>query len=284
MKHSYLLLLPLLLLSVPALPQQVNPLMASWPQYVDHKQNTPFKLDWIQLGPVINSARVDAVQCDPSRPGTWYAGFGSGNLWKTTDHGLTWKPVFEDQPALSIGDFTLAPSNPDIIYLGTGEYLKKPRNFTLPGTGVFRSDDGGNTWRHIGLEQSWHIAKIKVHPENPDIAFVAVLGHLWSPNSERGLYRTLDGGKSWSQVLFVNDKTGANDIVIAPSNPDIVYASMWENYPGISGRDSAVYKSTDGGANWKKLSGGLPDGDKSGRTGLAVSWQTRIRLMLLRIT
>ncbi len=267
------LLLPFLLLSFPTQSQQVNPLMESWPQYVDHKQNTPFKLDWISLGPVINSARVDAVQCNPSRPGTWYAGFGSGNLWKTTDHGLSWKPIFEDQPALSIGDFTLAPSNPDIIYLGTGEYLKKPRNFTLPGTGVFRSDDGGNTWRHIGLEQSWHIAKIKVHPENPDIAFVAVLGHLWSPNAERGIYRTLDGGKSWSQVLFVNDKTGANDIVIAPSNPDILYASMWECYPGISGKESAVYKSIDGGSNWEKLSGGLPDGNKTGRTGLAVSWQ-----------
>ncbi len=253
--------------------QDPNPLMASWPQYQEHKSKTEYRLDWIQLGPVINSARVDAVQCDPTRPGTWYAGFGSGNLWKTTDHGLHWSPIFENQPALSIGDFTLAPSNPDIIYLGTGEYLKKPRNFTLPGVGVFRSDDGGSTWRHIGLEQSWHIAKIKVHPQNPDIAFVAVLGRLWSPSPERGIYRTLDGGKSWDRVLYVNDRTGGNDVVIAPSDPQIVYASTWENYPGIFGRESAVYKSTDGGSTWKKLSGGLPDGDKNGRTGLAVSWQ-----------
>ncbi|TSA31767.1 MAG: hypothetical protein D4R64_17415 [Porphyromonadaceae bacterium] len=274
MKLRYIQLGVVLLISQFSLAQEeITPLMASWPKYLEHKANTPFRLNWISLGPVINSARVDAVQCDPTRPGTWYAGFGSGNLWKTTDHGLSWKPVFEDQPALSIGDFTLAPSNPDIIYLGTGEYLKKPRNFTLPGVGVFRSDDGGQTWRHLGLEKSWHIAKIKVHPQKPDIAFVAVLGHLWTPNSDRGIYRTLDGGKSWEKVLFVNEKTGANDIVISPSNPDVLYASMWENYPGICGKESAVYKSTDVGSTWQRLSGGLPDGDKTGRTGLAVSWQ-----------
>lgn len=262
-----------LLLSVPGRAQQTNPLMASWPEYIEHKANTPFRLNWISLGPVINSARVDAVQCDPTRPGTWYAGFGSGNLWKTADHGLSWKPVFEDQPALSIGDFTLAPSNPDIIYLGTGEYLKKPRNFTLPGVGVFRSDDAGQTWRHLGLENSWHIAKIKVHPQNPDIAFVAVLGHLWTPSPDRGVYRTLNGGGTWERVLFVDEKTGANDVVIAPSDPNIVYASMWEDYPGISGRESGVYRSADGGSTWKRFTNGLPDGDKTGRTGLAVSWQ-----------
>lgn len=265
----------LFLISLPfaAYPQTPNPLMASWPQYLEQKASTPFRLNWIQLGPVVNSARVDAVQCDPTRPGTWYAGFGSGNLWKTTDHGLSWKPVFEDQPALSIGDFTLAPSNPDVIYLGTGEFLKKPRNFTLPGVGVFRSDDGGNSWRHLGLENSWHIAKIKVHPQNPDIVFVAVLGHLWTPNPDRGVYRSVDGGRNWERVLFVSDHTGANDVVIAPSDPNIVYASMWEDHPGICGPESAVYKSADGGTTWQKLAGGLPDGEKTGRIGLAVSWQ-----------
>jgi photosystem II stability/assembly factor-like uncharacterized protein len=274
MKRSLLPIAVLLLISLTIHAQEpANPLLVSWPQYLEHKVNTPFKLKWISLGPVINSARVDAVQCDPEKPGTWYAGFGSGNLWKTTDHGLSWKPIFEDQSALSIGDFTLAPSNPNIIYLGTGEYLKKPRNFTLPGTGVFRSDDAGQSWRYLGLEKSWHIAKVKVHPTNPEIAFVAVLGHLWTPNPDRGIYRTLDGGKSWDRVLFVNDHTGANDIVVSQSNPDIIYASMWENYPGIGGPESAVYKSTDGGTNWKKLTGGLPEGDKTGRTGLAVSWQ-----------
>jgi photosystem II stability/assembly factor-like uncharacterized protein len=274
MKQRFSLLAILVFAIIPCLAQPTStPLLASWPQYLDHKANTTFNLNWISLGPVINSARVDAVQCDPTRPGTWYAGFGSGNLWKTTDHGLLWTPIFENQSALSIGDFTLAPSNPDIIYIGTGEYLKKPRNFTLPGTGVFRSDDGGKSWKNIGLENSWHIAKIKVHPQNPDIVFVAVLGQLWSPTNERGIYRTLDGGKSWKQVLFVSEKTGANDVVMAPSDPEILYATTWECYPGISGRESAVYKSADGGTSWKKLSGGLPDGNKNGRIGIAVSWQ-----------
>jgi len=269
---KFILLTSIFHLPITVFAQNQNPLLESWPQYLQHKENSPFKLSWISLGPVINSARVDAVQCDPGRPGTWYAGFGSGNLWKTTNHGLSWNPVFENQSALSIGDFTLAPSNPEIIYLGTGEYLKKPRNFTLPGTGVFRSDDGGNTWRHLGLENSWHIAKVKVHPKNPDIAFVASLGHLWSPDSSRGIYRTVNGGDTWERVLFVNDHTGANDIVIAPSNPDVIYASVWENYPGISGKESAIYKSSDGGTSWKRLSDGLPSGDKTGRAGIAVSW------------
>ncbi len=274
MKRTLFSLAILILISLPCWAQEpANPLLVSWPQYLEHKANTTFKLDWIPLGPVINSARVDAVQCDATHPGTWYAGFGSGNLWKTTDHGLSWKPVFEDQPALSIGDFTLAPSNPDIIYLGTGEYLKKPRNFTLPGTGVFRSDDGGQHWRHLGLEKSWHIAKIKVHPTNPDIAFVAALGHLWTPDPDRGIYRTTDGGKNWARVLYVNDHTGANDVVISPSNPEIIYASMWENFPGVTGKESAVYKSSDGGSTWIRLSVGLPVSDKTGRIGLAVSWQ-----------
>ncbi|MCD6332250.1 MAG: hypothetical protein J7L89_03155 [Bacteroidales bacterium] len=271
--RKYLISLLLLLLWVLALRSQENSLLSSWPRYLDMKAQTPFDLEWISVGPVMNSARVEAVQGDPVHPGTWYVAFGSGNLWKTTDHGLTWVPIFEDQPALGIGDITLAPSNPDIIYVGTGESLKKPRNFTLPGVGVFRSDDGGSTWRHIGLEQSRQIGEIAVDPQNPDIVFVAVLGHFWSPNPDRGLYRSMDGGKSWEQVLFLNDHTGANDVVIAPSDPNVVYASMWENYPGVSGKNSGVYRSRDGGTTWERCTGGLPDGDHTGRIGLAVSWQ-----------
>ena len=142
-----------------------SPLLDSWPQYLKMKDTSEFGLEWIRLGPVINSARVDAVQCDPTHPGTMYAAFGSGNLWKTTNHGLTWKAIFENQSALGIGDIALAPSNPDIIWLGSGESLRKPRNFTMPGTGVFRSEDGGNTWRNTGLPDSYHIGEIAVHPD-----------------------------------------------------------------------------------------------------------------------
>ena len=249
-----------------------SPLLDSWEQYLKMKKDSEFGLQWISIGPVMNSARVEAVQCDPTSPGTMYVAFGSGNLWKSTNHGLTWKPIFENQSALGIGDIALAPSNPDIIWLGSGESLKKARNFTMPGTGVFRSDDGGETWRNLGLHDSYHIGEIAVHPESPDIVFVAVMGHFWSTNKNRGLYRSVDGGKTWEHVLYVNERTGANDVVIAPSNPDIIYVSMWENNPGIYGKESGVYKSTNGGKTWIRLKGGLPDGPKTGRIGLAVSW------------
>lgn len=254
-------------------PQEArSPLLDSWEQYVKLKKESEFGLEWISIGPVMNSARVEAVQCDPTRPGTMYVAFGSGNLWKTVNHGLTWEPIFENQSALGIGDIALAPSNPDVIWLGSGESLKKARNFTMPGTGVFRSDDGGQTWRNTGLHDSFHIGEIAVHPQNPDIVFVAVMGHFWSTNPNRGLYRSIDGGKMWEHVLYVNERTGANDVVIAPSEPDVIYVSMWENNPTIYGKESGVYKSTDGGETWNRLKGGLPDGPKTGRIGLAVSW------------
>lgn len=249
-----------------------SPLLDSWQQYLRMKETSEFGLKWVALGPVMNSARVEAVQLDPAAPGTMYVAFGSGNLWKTVNHGLTWKPIFEGQSALGIGDIALAPSDPNVIWLGSGESLKKARNFTMPGTGVFRSDDGGDTWRNTGLHDSWHIGEIAVHPRNPDVAFVAVQGRFWTTNPNRGLYRTLDGGNTWEHVLYVNERTGANDVVIAPSDPSVVYASMWENNPGVSGSESGVYRSSDGGATWTRLRGGFPDGDRTGRIGLAVSW------------
>ena len=252
--------------------QARSPLLDSWEQYLNLKKDSEFGLKWISVGPVMNSARVETVQCDPARPGTMYVAFGAGNLWKTTNHGLTWKPLFDNQSALGIGDVALAPSNPDIVWLGSGVNLKKPRNFTHPGTGVFRSDDGGETWKNMGLHDSGHIGEIAVHPKNPDIVFVAALGHFWTPNENRGLFRTTDGGKTWEHVLFINEQTGANDVVIAPSDPDIIYASTWEIFPGISGSESGIYKSIDGGKTWTRLKGGLPDGPKTGRIGLAVSW------------
>jgi photosystem II stability/assembly factor-like uncharacterized protein len=252
--------------------QQESPLLESWKRYLELKENSEFGLEWVSVGPVMNSARAACVQGDPGYPGTLYAAFGPGNLWKTINNGLTWKPIFENQPTLGIGDFALSPSRPETIWLGTGVDLKKPRNFTMPGTGVYRSDDGGATWLNMGLRDSYHIGKIEVHPTNPDIVFVAVHGHYWSTNENRGLYRTTDGGKTWDQVLYVNERTGANDVVIAPSDPSVVYATTWENFPGVAGPSSGVWKSEDGGKNWRRLSGGLPDGPKTGRIGVAVSW------------
>jgi len=253
--------------------QTPSPLLESFAHYKKMKAETEFGFEWISLGPVVNSARVEAVQANPNRPGTLYAAFGSGNLWKTSNNGNHWKPIFEDQAALGIGDIALAPSNPNIIYLGSGESLKKARNFTMPGTGMYRSDDGGESWKHLGLTDSWHIGEISVHPTNPDIVLVAVMGHFWSANENRGIYRTEDGGKNWEHVLYIDDKTAANDIVISPSNPDFVYASMWENNPGIYGLNTGIYTSRDGGRSWEKCKKGLAEGAQTGRTGLAVSYQ-----------
>jgi len=249
-----------------------SPLLKSFEQYRSARQQSEFGLEWVSLGPVLNSARVESVQSHPAAPGTIYAAFGSGNLWKTTNGGLAWRPIFEDQSALGIGDIALAPSDPEVIWLGSGESLMKARNFTMPGTGVFLSRDGGDTWRNVGLRDSWHIGEISVHPRDPETALVAVLGHFWSTNPNRGLYRTDDGGETWQHVLFVDEETGANDVVFAPSRPDIAYASTWQNHPGTSGATSGVHRSADGGRTWTKLGGGLPTGPKTGRIGLAVSW------------
>lgn len=251
--------------------QPASPLVGSFVNYQKMRAETEFGFDWVNVSPVVNSARVEAVQLDPSRPGHMYVAFGSGNLWKTINNGITWRPIFNDQASYGIGDFALAPSNPQVIYLGTGESLKKARNFTIPGTGIYRSDDGGEHWRHLGLSDSWHIGEIAVHPTNPEIVVVSVLGHLWSKNSNRGIYRTDDGGETWKHVLFVNERTGANDIVWAKSDPNVLYASMWENYPSVNGVGSGVYRSLDAGETWDRCEGGLPQGKSIGRIGVAVS-------------
>ncbi|MEZ5043204.1 MAG: hypothetical protein R2828_25135 [Saprospiraceae bacterium] len=258
---------------------EASPLWASFEAYQTAKENSLFKLQWIPVGPVLNSARVESVQADPAHPGTMYAAFGSGNLWKTVNNGLSWKPMFENQAALGIGDIALAPSDPNIIYVGTGESLRKNRDFTMPGTGVYRSDDGGESWRHLGLDDAWHIGEISVHPQNPEIVFVAVMGKFWSESESMGVYRSQNGGKDWERVLFVDKNTRANDVVIAPSDPNIIYASMWENdltkplNESVYGPQSGIYRSADGGTTWARLDKGLPEGPKIGRIGLAVSYQ-----------
>ncbi len=272
MKYSLLTLL-FFIISISYGQDKISPLIESYNEYKKLKDKTKYNLDWISLGPVVNSARVEAVQIDEKNPGVMYVAFGSGNLWKTINNGISWKPIFNDVHAIGIGDFAISPSDRNIIYVGTGESLKKARNFTMPGTGVYKSSDGGDSWEHLGLSDSWHIGEIVIHPNNPDIVYVSVLGHFWSKNSNRGIYRTLDGGKTWKRVLFINDKTGSNDIVISPSNPNIIYASMWENFPGISGISSGIYRSDDNGNTWKKMISGLPYGEKMGRIGLAVSYQ-----------
>ena len=252
--------------------QPDSPLMDSFNEHSLMKSETTFGLEWILVGPTLNGARAEAVQADPNNPGTIYAAFGSGGLWKTINNGLNWNPIFENMPSLGIGDFALAPSDPNIIYVATGESLKKARNFTMPGVGIYKSLDSGINWEYIGLPDTWHIGEIVVHPENPDIVLVAALGHFWTPNSNRGIFRTEDGGKTWSHVLYVDDKTGANDIVFSAADPEIVYATLWENYPGVNGANSTVYKSEDGGKTWFKTVNGITIDENTGRIGVAASY------------
>lgn len=253
--------------------QAPSPLEFSFAEHTKAKEETSFGLEWVQLGPVLNGARVEAVQAHPHQPGIIYAAFGSGGLWKSINNGITWQSIFENVPAMGIGDIALAPSDPNIIYVGTGESLKKPRNFTMPGNGVYRSDDGGENWIHLGLDDTWHIGELVVHPENPDIVLVAALGHFWSPNENRGIFRTIDGGKNWDHVLAIDDHTGANDIVFSPKDPSVLYATVWENYPGITGSQSGVYKSVDAGKTWIKSSNGINISKNTGRIGIAASYQ-----------
>jgi len=251
-----------------------TPVTESWKSFSENKKQSIFSgLEWMTIGPVINSGRVESIDVVPGKPGIIYAGFGSGNLWKTCNHGFSWEPIFDNNPGYSIGDVCIAPSNSEIIYLGTGENLRARRGHTFAGAGVYRSQDGGKIWESLGLENTYHIGRVAVHPENPDIVFVAALGHFYSPNPERGLFKSTDGGKKWKKVLYINERTGANDVIFAPGNPDILYASTWQCSEAIGGPGGSVYTSTDGGDTWFEISNGLPRGEMNGRTGLAVSYQ-----------
>ncbi|MES1241923.1 MAG: hypothetical protein ABUT39_09925 [Acidobacteriota bacterium] len=227
------------------------------------------------IGPAGMSGRVAAVDAVESDPDVIWVGSASGGVWKSTDGALTWTPVFDDQPVASIGAVAINQSNPDIVWVGSGE--ANMRNSVLGGNGVYRTLDGGRTWSHLGLEKSEHIYRLVLHPSNPDVAWVAAVGGLWSDNPERGVYKTEDGGKTWNRALYVDEKTGAADLVMDPSNPNHLLASMWQvrRQPWFfksGGPGSGLYSTWDGGRTWKKATeeDGLPAGEL-GRIGLAFS-------------
>ena len=251
-----------------------SPISSAWESFSKNKNASSFSgLKWDLIGPTINSGRVEAMDVLPDKPGTIYAGFGTGNLWKTTNHGLSWEAIFDNHAAYSIGDISIAPSNPDIVYVGTGESLRAKRGHTIPGAGIYRSEDAGKTWKSIGLVGTHHIGRIAVHPTNPDIVFVAALGSFYSPSEERGIYKTENGGESWEKVIYINDRVGANDVVFAPTDPSILYASTWYCSEDKAGPGGTLHKSTDGGKTWHVINNGFPAGEMNGRTGLAVSHQ-----------
>jgi photosystem II stability/assembly factor-like uncharacterized protein len=219
------------------------------------------RLTFRSIGPTNQAGRVSVVTGVPGDPFTFYVAGANGGVWKTVNGGTTWKPVFDNQNVLSIGEIALAPSNPEIVYVGTGE--ENPRNNASFGDGVYRSNDGGQTWTHIGLEDSDRVARIRIDNRNPDVAYACVLGHEWGPNDQRGVFKTTDGGKNWQKVLFKDTLTGCSDIDVNPNNSNEIYAGMytylrqaWHMRSG--GGETALYKSMDGGASWKKLTNGIP--------------------------
>ena len=230
-------------------------------------------MKWRLIGP-FRGGRVLAVTGVPGQPNTYYFGAVAGGVWKTTDGGASWQPMSDKYPFWSVGAIAVAPSDPNVIYVGTGEACI--RGDITYGNGVWKSLDGGRTWQHVGLEDTRQIGRIFVDPHNPNIVFVAALGHAFGPNAERGVFRTTDGGDTWQKVLYKDDKTGAIDLSFDPNNPNVIFAALYEAHRSpwelvSGGPGSGLYRSSDGGATWKQLTGnGLPKG-VLGRIGVAVS-------------
>jgi len=226
------------------------------------------------VGPVIQGARIVDIAVHPNNSHKFYIAFASGGLYKTINNGNTFQAIFDNQGSLTIGDIAISKSNPDTIYVGSGENNSSRSSYA--GDGIYKSTDGGKNWNNIGLKNTQHIGRVVIHPENPDVVWVAAMGGLYSDNIERGVYKTTDGGQNWQKTLYIDDKTGAIDLIIDPSDADVLYASMWErkraawNFKG-NGKGSALYKSTDGGVNWALCMNGIPDDEFTGRIGIDVS-------------
>ena len=231
-------------------------------------------LRWRSIGPVNMAGRITDVEVDPRNPKVFYIAGATGGIWKTVNAGTTWVPLWEQQPIASLGDLAISPSNPNIIWVGTGE--EDSRNSVQPGYGIYKSTDGGVSWESRGLEKTQHIGRIVVHPTNPDIVYVAALGALWGTNPERGLYKTTDGGRTWTLSKFISDRAGFVDVVMHPTDPNTLYAASWErirqpHFLKSGGPGSALWKTTDGGATWTEIrGGGFPETTK-GRINVVIS-------------
>jgi photosystem II stability/assembly factor-like uncharacterized protein len=233
------------------------------------------ELRWRGIGPH-RASRTKAVAGVVQQPNVFYVGVVNGGVWKTTDYGRVWQPIFDDQPTGSIGAIAVAPSDPNVVYVGSGEGLQRPD--LSVGDGFYRSTDAGRTWTHLGLRDAQQIPEIIVDPANPRRLFVAALGHPYGPNAERGVYRSLDGGDSFQRVLYKDEDTGASDLLFDPTNPKTIYAVLWQARQGPwengawNGPNSGLYKSTDGGDTWRQLTQGLPTYEEGlGRIGIGVA-------------
>jgi len=230
-------------------------------------------LKWRLIGPAVASGRVMSIAVNPHNKFEYYVGVASGGVWKTVNDGTTWTPVFDKEGSYSIGWVALDPNDSTVVWVGTGE--SNSQRSVSYGDGIYRSDDGGKNWKNLGLKKSEHIGRVIIDPRDSKVVYVAAEGPLWGPGGDRGLYKTIDGGKAWKPVLTISENTGVADVALDPSNPDIVYASSYQRHRHVftmidGGPESAIYKSTDAGATWNKVNSGLPTVDL-GRIGLAVS-------------
>ena len=253
--------------------------MLGFENYLKMKEESPHKdLKWYPIGPTNISGRCTdiAVVMPKGESYTIYVATASGGVWKTVNEGTTWEPIFESEASSSIGDIAIAPSDQNIVWIGTGE--ANIFRSSQCGSGIYKSVDGGKSWKHMGLTGTLTIARIVIQPENPDIVYVAASGHEWTENTERGVFKTVDGGQTWDKILYINDRTGAIDLAMDPSNSDLLYAAMWQrirlkwNDPRVlkGYTESGIYKSTDSGKTWTPVNSGLPAPQHRGRIGIDI--------------
>ena len=229
---------------------------------------------WRAVGPAVMGGRITDIEAVPNNPKVFYVAAATGGIWKTINAGTMFFPVFDKERTISMGDIAIAPSNPNIIYAGTGE--EDSRNSISPGGGVYKSTDAGRTWKLMGLEATQQIGRIVVDPADPNIVYVAALGHAWGSNPERGVYKTTDGGAHWTLAKFVSDKAGFVDLAMDPKDHNTLYASSWERVRGpyflkSGGPGSGLWKTTDAGATWREIKGGGFPGTTKGRIGIAIA-------------
>ena len=248
------------------------------------------QMNWRSIGPANMSGRITSIAVFEKDPSNWWVSSASGGLLKTTNNGITFEHQFDDQATVSIGNVQVAQSDKNILWVGTGE--ANPRNSVSWGDGVYKSTDGGKTWKNMGLKKTFQIGRIAIHPKDPNIVYVGALGRLWGPSPDRGLYKTTDGGKTWKKVLFVDDKTGVIDVQMDQSNPERLYVATYERKrDGFDGNDpevkygagSAIYRSDNGGKTFKKLTKGLPHLQTGTHRFVDLSQRFQIRLRHRRV-
>jgi len=242
-------------------------IIKSWELHKEMESSSIFKyLPWRSIGPISQGGRVESIAGVPGDPSIVYVGIGSGGVWRTENAGASWTPIFDEQPTVAIGDIEVSANNPDLIWVGTGESLLSKTSF--PGIGVFKSIDGGETWEHKGLPDSHHIMRIAIDAKDSETVYVAAMGHNIAPNTERGVFKTTDGGNTWKKILYVNDQTGASDVIINPNNSNHIFAAMWNRKEG---NHSGIYRSLDGGETWTKQSSGFLSGEHTGIIGFDIA-------------